>query len=252
MVEFLNLKRFNAHYAPELDQVISGVVASGYYAAQAHGAVLADFKAEAWGDAAGFSFYPGKNLGALGEGGAVTTNCDTSAALLNKLGNYGSTEKYQHELCGWNSRLNPIQGAVLSHQLDDSDKLNSSNRFIAETYYREIDNKFIRLPTQPQKGNQHVWYLFVAKIHFRDSLVRHLRSNNVETMIHYPVALTEQPALARKAVTRRQLTRLEREIVSLPIDSLLSREKITQVIDDCNRFVTNEELPEPLNQGDQF
>ncbi|MEX1221993.1 MAG: DegT/DnrJ/EryC1/StrS family aminotransferase [Idiomarina sp.] len=205
-------------------------------AAQAHGAAIDGVKAGAWGDASGFSFYPGKNLGALGDGGAVTTNCDDTALLLRQLINYGSLEKYQHKIRGWNSRLDPIQAVVLTHKLSTLDELNARRQQIAAMYCKSINNPAIRLPLMPNNEAAHVWHLFVARSCVREQLIEHFRAHGIQTLIHYPGALTEQPAVKDYVQISGTLMRLENEVLSLPIDPFLSDNEVAEVIHACNSF----------------
>ncbi|HEE9682019.1 TPA: DegT/DnrJ/EryC1/StrS family aminotransferase, partial [Escherichia coli] len=153
--------------------------------AQSHGASINGKKAGSWGDAAGFSFYPGKNLGALGDAGAVTTNDTDLADTVRYLRNYGSKIKYKHEFKGVNSRLDEIQAAFLNVKLNYLDDDIRIRRNIANRYLNEIKNELIVLPTISSEEN-HVWHLFVIRIKDRDSLQHYLTKHNIQTVIHYP------------------------------------------------------------------
>ncbi|EKR5180218.1 DegT/DnrJ/EryC1/StrS family aminotransferase, partial [Escherichia coli] len=152
--------------------------------AQSHGASINGKKAGSWGDAAGFSFYPGKNLGALGDAGAVTTNDTDLADTVRYLRNYGSKIKYKHEFKGVNSRLDEIQAAFLNVKLNYLDDDIRIRRNIANRYLNEIKNELIVLPTISSEEN-HVWHLFVIRIKDRDSLQHYLTKHNIQTVIHY-------------------------------------------------------------------
>ena len=142
------------------------------------------------GDAAGFSFYPGKNLGALGDAGAVTTNDDTLAEVVRALGNYGSKQKYVNEYKGLNSRLDELQAAILDVKLKYLDAENQCRREIAQYYCENIKNEKLVLPSySPFRGlgGNHVWHLFVIRTTYRDELQQYLTDNGVQTLIHYPI-----------------------------------------------------------------
>src|SRR5690554_3979049 len=154
--------------------------------AQAHGASIDGVKAGNWGDAAGFSFYPGKNLGALGDGGAITTNDNELAEILFALRNYGSHEKYKNLYQGVNSRLDEIQAALLRVKLKYLDEQTSARRSIAKRYLAGITNEKIHLPTV-ENLDQHVFHLFVIKTPNREKLFDYLKRKNIQTLIHYPI-----------------------------------------------------------------
>lgn len=153
-------------------------------AAQAHGVSLNGKKAGAWSTAAAFSFYPGKNLGALGDAGAVTTNDPELACRIRKLRNYGSERKYQHELPGVNSRLDEIQAAMLRVKLRYLDKANQSRAQLASYYLQQLASANLGLP--PESANQN-WHLFVIRTPERDRLQQTLEQAGIQSMIHYPV-----------------------------------------------------------------
>lgn len=205
-------------------------------AAQAHGAEMDGRRAGTWGDAAGFSFYPGKNLGALGDGGAITTSDAALADTLRSLRNYGSQTKYVHELCGVNSRLDELQAAMLSVKLRGLDADTERRRRVAAAYTAGICNPHIRLPRVGQAGS-HVWHLYVVRCVHRDALQRHLAAQGVGTAIHYPTPPHRQNAYAHLAEQPLPLTeRLSREVLSLPMGPALTDAEVAQVIEACNRF----------------
>lgn len=162
-------------------------------AAQAHGASIGERKAGSWGHAAGFSFYPGKNLGALGDAGAVTTDNEELAKTIRALGNYGSHKKYENLYQGVNSRLDEIQAAMLRVKLRHLDEEIKCRRKVAEYYLTNIDNPNIQLPTVADRET-HVWHLFVVRSGQRDVLQQQLAEQGVQTLIHYLVPPHQQKA----------------------------------------------------------
>ena len=207
-------------------------------AAQAHGAQSGSRRSGAFGDAAGFSFYPTKNLGALGDAGCMVTNDAGLAERVRSLGNYGSRTKYHHELAGVNSRLAEVQAAVLAVKLGYLDLDNSRRREVAHRYIGRIRNPFVTVPILPTDPRSHVWHLFVVTTPYRASLMRHLEESGVETMVHYPCAIHLQPAFAGKsgAVNAPISERLQDEVLSLPISSTLSDEQVDYVINAVNAW----------------
>ncbi|EIG1499853.1 DegT/DnrJ/EryC1/StrS family aminotransferase, partial [Escherichia coli] len=186
--------------------------------AQSHGASINGKKAGSWGDAAGFSFYPGKNLGALGDAGAVTTNDTDLADTVRYLRNYGSKIKYKHEFKGVNSRLDEIQAAFLNVKLNYLDDDIRIRRNIANRYLNEIKNELIVLPTISSEEN-HVWHLFVIRIKDRDSLQHYLTKHNIQTVIHYPTPPHRQLAYKEfKDLCFPLSEELHREVISIPMD----------------------------------
>ena len=209
--------------------------------AQAHGASIEGRKAGNWGDASGFSFYPGKNLGALGDGGATTTSCEELSTMLNALRNYGSHEKYLNVHQGVNSRLDEIQAAMLSVKLKALDEQTQNRRVIADVYLKNIKNDNILLPlSQDQNALTfmgHVWHLFVIRSEHRDALQTHLKESGIQTLIHYPIPPHKQ--LAYKAWNDQSFPLTEaihREVLSLPISPLMSIEDALAVAQACNSF----------------
>lgn len=206
-------------------------------AAQAHGAMYKDLHAGHLGHAAGFSFYPGKNLGALSDSGCVTTDDDTLAELVRKLANYGSQQKYVHEVPGINSRSDEIQAAVLSLKLPRLDADNERRRWIAQRYIKEIDNPLIVLPNLPLEEHEHVFYVFAIRCSYREMLQKWLKDNGIETLVHYPIPPHQQHALSEFSQLSLPITELiHKEILSLPISPLLTESEICRVIDALNRF----------------
>ncbi|MEK0042873.1 DegT/DnrJ/EryC1/StrS family aminotransferase [Escherichia albertii] len=204
--------------------------------AQAHGAELDKIKAGNWGHAAGFSFYPGKNLGALGDAGAITTNDYELVSVINALRNYGSHKKYQNVYQGVNSRLDEMQAAMLSVKLKYLDEDNSTRKKIASRYLSEIKNKYITLPHY-NDAEQHVWHLFVVKTKKRKELTDYLNSEGIMTMVHYPIPPHKQVAYKEYNNIRLPLTeQLHNEVLSLPIDPTMSNREIEHVIKVVNGF----------------
>jgi dTDP-4-amino-4,6-dideoxygalactose transaminase len=171
--------------------------------AQSHGASVNGKKAGSWGHASGFSFYPGKNLGALGDAGAVTTNDELLATTIRALRNYGSHEKYKNLYRGVNSRLDEIQAACLSVKLKYLDAQTAHRRRIADLYTSTIQNPAITLPVNesftPAENTSHVWHVYTVLCEERDALQKHLLENGVQTLIHYPIPPHHQKAYSELA-----------------------------------------------------
>lgn len=206
--------------------------------AQAHGAVDAHGRqAGALGDAAGFSFFPVKNLGALGDAGAITTSDPALAEQVRKLRSYGSTRKYIHELQGVNSRLDELQAALLRVKLPALSSDAWARQEIAGQYLKAIDNPLLRLPVAPTVVGSHVWHQFVLRTAQREKLQQHLERHGVPSLIHYPVPIHRQAAYAEFAELNLPVSdQLAAEVLSLPLYPGLAAEHVQQVIDACNRF----------------
>lgn len=210
--------------------------------AQAIGASYKGIKTGALGHASAHSFYPGKNLGALGDGGAVTTNDSAIASLIRSLSNYGSLEKYEHTLQGLNSRLDEIQAAVLRIKLERIDIDNNRRKKIALKYKSLISNPHINLPSikktsENEESESHVWHLFVIETIYRDSFMAHCAKEGVQTLIHYPKPPHLQQAyigVFKKAypITEAMSSRL----VSLPISQIMTDSEVDRVIKVVNSF----------------
>lgn len=212
-------------------------------AAQAHGASLYGRKAGSWGNAAAFSFYPGKNLGALGDAGAVTSNDPELVETLRALRNYGSHEKYKNLYQGLNSRLDEIQAAMLSVKLKYLDAQTEKRQMIAESYLNGISNPALQLPLRPQAG-QHVWHLFVVRCPQRQLLQRHLEAAGIQTLIHYPIPPHKQRAYKQyNELTYPICEQIHEEVLSLPLSPRLSAEDVQKVIDACNAFHPEQDGP---------
>lgn len=204
-------------------------------AAQAHGAKLGQQRAGNFGIAAGFSFYPGKNLGALGDGGAITTSDEELYQMVRQLRNYGSSEKYVHSLKGINSRLDELQAGFLRVKLPLLDADNNRRREIARQYINSIQNHDLRLPNDP--GDSHVWHLFVVRAVDRASFRTHLAHHQIETLIHYPTAIHQQGAYREWNNLHLPLSeQLATEVVSLPISPVMTPQEVASVIHACNSY----------------
>ena len=205
-------------------------------AAQSHGAVVGGQKVGTLGDAAGFSFYPGKNLGALGDGGAVVTNDDNLANLIRTLANYGAKEKYYHEVMGVNSRLDEIQAAVLSLKLERLEQDNEHRRRIAEIYNQEIRNPKVKMPYKGEVKDS-VFHIYPILCQERERLQDHLRQLGVGTLIHYPLPLHQQKVFSvYKDLHLPIAERIAKEELSLPISPVMTTEEARYVANCINQF----------------
>lgn len=206
-------------------------------AAQAHGARNTAGKlAGDLSDAAGFSFYPGKNLGALGDGGAITTNNAEVASMIRSLRNYGSAAKYQNDRIGINSRLDELQAAFLNVKLKDLDADNQHRRAIAAYYRENISNCKISLPRVPS-GESHVFHQYIIRTQQRDELQKYLAGKGVETMIHYPIPPHKQAALSEFNTLEFPITEaIHHEVLSLPISPVLTLDQAARVVDALNNY----------------
>lgn len=207
-------------------------------AAQAHGARYMGRRAGSLGDAAGFSFYPGKNLGALGDGGAVTTSDDNLAETIRALRNYGSQKKYHNLFKGMNSRLDEIQAAILREKLKFLDEDTNRRRDVANQYLVGIHSSAtgVRLPVVADYG-QHAWHLFVVRSGRRDQLASHLEDQGIQTVIHYPIPPHKQAAYQERNGESHPISeQLHREVLSLPMSQVLRSDEIQLVIDAVNTF----------------
>jgi dTDP-4-amino-4,6-dideoxygalactose transaminase len=198
--------------------------------AQAHGASINGKKSGNWGDASGFSFYPGKNLGALGDAGAVTTSDKELADTIRILGNYGSEEKYKNIYQGVNSRLDEIQAAFLRVKLKYLDSEIDQRRKVAQSYFDGIENPLIKLPGC-ENSEQHVFHQFVIQTQQRDKIQRLLLDGGVQTMIHYPVPPYRQNAYQDFFNDKYPRTdKIHNEVLSLPMNPVLQDKEIMEVI----------------------
>ena len=221
-----------------VDDIVDLAAAQGLLviedAAQAHGARWQGQPIGGHGHAAAWSFYPGKNLGAFGDGGAVTTNDPDLARRIRMLGNYGSRERYNHEIAGLNSRLDPVQGAILSVKLAHLDTWNGRRRDIAARYKAAFTGTALALQAIPQAADP-VWHLFVVRHPRRDALQKWLADQGVETLIHYPRPPHRQGAYGT-ADSLPVAERLSDEVLSLPIGPQMTGQEVDRVIAAVQAF----------------
>lgn len=204
--------------------------------AQAQGAVHNGQRTGSLGDAAGTSFYPGKNLGAFGDAGAVTTNDSSLADTVRKLANYGSSVKYVNEYIGLNSRMDEIQAAVLNVKLKYLDEDTERRRAISKMYRLRIRNSQLILPSV-ENEESHVWHLFTVRTATRDRFQQYLAYNDIQTLIHYPIPPHKQKAYSSWNNMRFPITdKIHNEILSLPISPVLTDNEVNKVISIINAF----------------
>ena len=207
-------------------------------AAQAHGAAYKGRKAGNLGNAAGFSFYPGKNLGAMGDAGAVTTNDRKIAEKVRALANYGSDYKYHHIYAGNNSRLDEMQAAILLAKLQNLDKWNTYRQKVADQYLERIKNRKVLLPSA-KKDRNHVWHIFALRIKERDDFEKYLNSRGIGTTVHYPIPIHLQDAYKYLNLKKGMLPIAE-EIsdteISIPMYYGISDEEMNYMIDIINQY----------------
>ncbi|MCR5839068.1 MAG: DegT/DnrJ/EryC1/StrS family aminotransferase [Kiritimatiellae bacterium] len=205
--------------------------------AQSHGAKFAGRRCGNLGDASGFSFYPGKNLGCLGDGGCITTNDDDLAVKVRALRNYGSDVKYHFPYRGTNSRLDEIQAAFLRVKLPHLDADNERRREIAARYLVEIANPAVRLPHPPADREQTVWHVFPVFTERRDDFQAHLSGRGIQTVIHYPIPPHRQPAYTEWHSLSLPITeKIHDEILSLPISPVMTEDEVSEVIRAVNEW----------------
>ncbi len=206
--------------------------------AQAHGSQYNNRRTGSLGDAAAHSFYPGKNLGALGDAGAVTTDDPTLADTIASLHNYGSHKKYIHNHAGINSRMDEFQAAILRIKLRRLDEDNNRRRAIARKYIEKIDNPHVRTP-HIEKSDAHVFHIFPLMSAERDCLRRHLEAHGIQTQIHYPIPPHKQQCYGEWShLTFPIAERLSREELSLPLHPLLTEAETDEIIAAVNSFQT--------------
>lgn len=209
--------------------------------AQAHGAKINGKKAGSLGHAAGFSFYPGKNLGALGDAGAVTTSDDELAETIRALGNYGSYKKYENLYQGVNSRLDEMQAALLRVKLKHLDAEAQRRRAVALAYAKGIANPTLSQPIHLGRAegsfDNHVFHVYVIRSSVRSALQEHLTSSGIQTLIHYPIPPHRQRAYSSWNDRRYPLTEeLHQQVLSLPMSPVISDEQVSAVVEACNSF----------------
>lgn len=202
--------------------------------AQAHGCTFGNRKTGSLGDAAGHSFYPGKNLGALGDAGAVTTNVEELARVIAALGNYGSHQKYVHDYTGRNSRIDELQAAMLDVKLKYLDTENQRRKQIASIYINKVKNPSIYIP---QSERDCVWHIFPVFCERRDELKQYLGSHGVETQIHYPIPPHMQHCYSRwNSISLPVTERLSREELSLPCHQMMTDKDAEMIAEIINLF----------------
>ena len=207
-------------------------------AAQAHGALnkSLNLKAGNLGDAAAFSFYPSKNLGALGDAGAITTNNSNLADVIFKLRNYGTSTKYENEILGVNNRMDEIQALFLNIKLSVLENDNSHRQSIAKQYISKINNNKIKLPFYDGSKN-HVFHLFVVLVNNRQHFLEYLKVNNIEAAVHYPIPPHKQVALQRFNHLKFPITeKIHETCVSLPISPIMTSLEVDTVIEKLNNY----------------
>ena len=188
------------------------------------------------GDAAGHSFYPGKNLGALGDGGAVTTNDPELADCVRALANYGSQRKYVFKYCGRNSRLDEIQAAILDVKLCHLDEDNSRRQHVAKYYYKHINNPLITMPTRLSDENN-VYHIFPVLCPERDRLLQYLTENGIQTLIHYPIPPHKQECYKEWNTMNLPVTeQIYQQELSIPISQVLTDQEAREIVGILNTF----------------
>ena len=204
--------------------------------AQAHGAIYQGKRVGNLSDASAFSFYPGKNLGCMGDGGAVTTNDEELYKKVKAIANYGSDRKYHHIYKGVNSRLDELQAAVLDVKLPHLDNDNARRRKISKYYRENITNPKIILP-KIYDENAHVWHIFAIRTENRDELQKHLETNGIQTNIHYPTPPHKQGAYKEWENQSYPISEeIHRTILSLPISPVMTDEEVKKVVEVVNEF----------------
>lgn len=205
-------------------------------AAQAHGAIYQGNRVGVLGDAAGFSFYPTKNLGALGDGGCVTTNNRPLAEMIRELSNYGSINRYDYSYKGVNSRLDEIQATVLSYRLSKLDKNNDKRRIVAQKYLSRIKNEKIKNPSV-NNFESHVFHIYAIRVEERSHLSIYLEKRGIKTEIHYPKAIHKGNAYSESSLETLPVSeRLQHEVLSLPIYPSLTDKEINYIVDALNKW----------------
>lgn len=205
--------------------------------AQAIGAEWQGIKTGNLGDAAGYSFYPGKNMGALGDAGAVITKDQKLVKVVRALGNYGSQEKYKNDYQGYNSRMDELQAAFLSIKIKYIDNENNIRRQIANFYFNHIKNTDIILPQLPENKKEHVLHLFVIRTENRDKLQKYLMDNEIQTLIHYPIPPHKQKAYKNWNNLSYPITeKIHKQILSLPISPVMETEDVDEIVEIINKY----------------
>lgn len=205
--------------------------------AQAIGAEYKGVRTGHLGDAAGFSFYPGKNLGALGDSGAVTTKDPEVARIVKALANYGSEKKYVNTYMGLNSRMDEIQAAFLNVKIKFTDYENRIRRQVAQYYMNKINNPKVILPQQPDDIEEHVYHLFVVRVADRDGFQKYLSDEGIQTLIHYPIPPHKQKCYKQWIDDSYPVTeKIHAEVISLPMSPVITDEEMNRVVVVINKF----------------
>ena len=203
--------------------------------AQAHGCLYGEKRTGSLGDAAGHSFYPGKNLGALGDAGAVTTNDEVLARAISSLGNYGSSKKYVFDYQGYNSRIDEIQAAILDIKLKYLDKENARRKEIASLYINKVKNPKILIPNSDDRDC--VWHIFPVLCAHRDELQKYLLEHGVETQIHYPIPPHKQKCYSEWSKLSFPITeQIHAQELSIPCNQAMTQKEVDTIIDLLNQF----------------
>jgi dTDP-4-amino-4,6-dideoxygalactose transaminase len=207
-------------------------------AAQAHGASINTKKAGSFGDAAAFSFYPGKNLGALGDAGGITTGCSQTHEVARAIANYGSDKKYEHKIPGVNSRMDELQAAFLRIKLQKIECDINQRRKIARIYNFRLRNELIELPAiSENRLHEHVYHLYVIKTSYRDLIQKYLAEHGIETIIHYPIPISQQDCYSHLSFQPDSISEtLSSKILSLPMGSHLTSSDAEKICDILNNF----------------
>ncbi len=229
--------------AAPLDEYVALCKENGLYliedCAQAHGAISGEWRVGTAGIFAGWSFYPTKNLGAIGDGGALSTESSVIAEKAKQLRNDGQSVRYHHPHLGLNSRLDELQAAILRIRLEKLVEWTSSRRRIAEQYTDEINNSHVRLLPLPPDEKAHVHHLFVIGSTCRDRLAEYLKENGIETLVHYPIPVHQQEPckeFKRDPCGLANAERHARECLSIPCNPFLKDSEIRRIIDTINSF----------------
>jgi dTDP-4-amino-4,6-dideoxygalactose transaminase len=207
--------------------------------AQSHLAQSQGRIAGTFGEWGAYSFYPTKNLGALGDAGALVTNREDIANEARILLNYGQSKRYHHPKLGLNSRLDEMQAAILSVRLDLLGKYTARRQQIARTYFEQISNPEIELLAKPHEEKNHVYHLFAILCKKRDKLIEHMRSCNIETLIHYPIPIHKQPPCYEMTLAPQGLANADNHAelcLSIPCNPHLTESQLSQIIGAVNAF----------------
>lgn len=204
--------------------------------AQAHGATYKGKKAGTFGDVGCFSFYPGKNLGALGDGGAIITDSKELEEKIRALGNYGSVQKYHHVYKGTNSRLDEMQAGFLRIKLPHLEAWNTERNKVAQRYCAEITNPHIKLPVVGEHRT-HIWHIFAVMCDNREKFQKYMKENGIDTAIHYPIAISDQGAYKEDYLKTLPIAeKIAAQEVSLPMFIGMTKEEVDYIIDVINKY----------------